>query len=73
LSDDSSQDNEISTDSDAGEGGIRLFEDKRPRGHRHEDRELKKERKKTTKAEQREKRKSKMPKAEKKRRIKTSR
>jgi RIO kinase 1 len=73
LSDDSSRDNESSTDSDAGEGGSRLFEDKRPRGHRHEDRELKKERKKTIKAEQREKRKSKMPKAEKKRRIKASR
>lgn len=42
LSDDSSQDNESSTDSDAGEGGSRLFEDKRLRGHRHEDRELKK-------------------------------
>jgi RIO kinase 1 len=73
LSDDSSQDNESSTDSDAGEEGSRPFEDKRPRGHRHEDRELKKERKKTTKAEQREKRKSKMPKAEKKRRMKASR
>jgi len=75
LSDDDSHDSESSTDSSAGEGegDSRHFEDKRPRGHRHEDRELKKERKKTTKAEQREKRKSKMSKAEKKRRIKSSR
>ncbi len=92
LSDDDSQDSQDSksnTDSEAGEGNSRLFEDKRPRGHRHEDRELKKvrppflymrhclipaqERKKATKTEQREKRKSKMPKAEKKRRIKASR
>lgn len=42
LSDDNSQDNKSSTDSVAGEEGGRLFEDKRPRGHRHEDRELKK-------------------------------
>ena len=41
LSDDGSQDSESSTDSEA-EGDSRLFEDKRPRGHRHEDRELKK-------------------------------
>jgi len=51
---------------------IKPFEDKRPRGHRHEDRDLKKERKKATKAEQRERRRSKMPKAEKKKRIKAS-
>jgi len=44
-----------------------------PRGHRHEDREAKKERKKTVKAEAREKRKNKMSKAEKKRRIKNTR
>jgi RIO kinase 1 len=88
LSDDDSQDSKSSTDSEAGEGDRRLFEDKHPRGHRHEDKELKKvrpflytrrglipaqERKRATKAEQREKRKSKMPKAEKKRRIKASR
>lgn len=89
LSDDDSQDSKSSTDSEAGEGDSRPFEDKHPRGHRHEDRELKKvpppfpytrrclipaqERKKATKAEQREKRKSKMPKAEKKRRMKASR
>ncbi len=85
----SDEDSKSNTDSEAGEGNSRLFEDKRPRGHRHEDRELKKvrppflymrhclipaqERKKATKTEQREKRKSKMPKAEKKRRIKASR
>jgi len=72
ISDDGSQDGESSTDSEA-EGDSRVFEDKRPRGHRHEDRELKRERKQTTKAEQREKRKSKMSKAEKKRHIKASR
>ncbi|KAF9241115.1 RIO1-domain-containing protein [Melanogaster broomeanus] len=44
-----------------------------PKGHRHEDRDAKKERKKTVKAEAREKRKNKMPKAEKKRRIKNTR
>ncbi|KAI6030861.1 RIO1-domain-containing protein [Pisolithus orientalis] len=43
-----------------------------PRGHRHEDREAKKERKKAVKAEAREKRKNKIPKAEKKRRIKVT-
>ncbi|KAI6130000.1 RIO1-domain-containing protein [Pisolithus thermaeus] len=42
------------------------------RGHRHEDREAKKERKKAVKAEAREKRKNKMPKAEKKRKIKNT-
>jgi RIO kinase 1 len=64
------------------------FEERRPRGHRHEDRDAKKvrclsslsllrqrssqERKKAVKEEAREKRKNKMPKAEKKRRIKTT-
>ncbi|KAH7885222.1 RIO1-domain-containing protein [Phlebopus sp. FC_14] len=46
---------------------------KAARGHRHEDRNAKKERKKAVKAEAREKRKNKMPKAEKKRKIKSSR
>ncbi|KAF9533144.1 RIO1 family-domain-containing protein [Crepidotus variabilis] len=46
------------------------FKDKMPRGHRHEDKDVKKERKKQVKAEQKERRKSKMPKAEKKRIIK---
>ncbi|KAG8823341.1 protein kinase rio1 [Serendipita sp. 401] len=49
------------------------FVEKKRRGHRHEDKEAKKERKKATKDEQREKRKVKMPKAEKKKLIKKSR
>ncbi|KAH7908043.1 RIO1-domain-containing protein [Hygrophoropsis aurantiaca] len=44
-----------------------------PRGHRHEDRDAKKERKKAVKAEAKEKRKNKIPKAEKKRKIKNTR
>ncbi|KAJ8080543.1 Serine/threonine-protein kinase rio1 [Marasmius tenuissimus] len=47
--------------------------EKKPRGHRHEDREAKKERKKAVKAEAKEKRKNKMPKAEKKRLMKKTR
>ncbi|KAF8798965.1 RIO1-domain-containing protein [Phlegmacium glaucopus] len=43
------------------------FVERKPRGHRHEDKESKKERKKLVKAEAKEKRKQKMPKAEKKR------
>ncbi|KAF9483472.1 RIO1-domain-containing protein [Pholiota conissans] len=46
------------------------FVEKKPRGHRHEDKEAKKERKKAAKAEAQEKRKKKMPKSEKKRIIK---
>ncbi|KAJ3553838.1 hypothetical protein NM688_g3405 [Phlebia brevispora] len=45
---------------------------RKPRGHRHEDKEAKKERKKAAKAEAREKRKHKIPKAEKKRKVKTT-
>ena len=41
LSDDGSQNSEGSTENEA-EGDSRPFEDKHPRGHRHEDRELKK-------------------------------
>ncbi|KAL0961095.1 hypothetical protein HGRIS_006077 [Hohenbuehelia grisea] len=52
----------------AGEDG--KHEPRKPRGHRHEDRDAKKERKKAVKEEAREKRKHKMPKAEKKRGIK---
>ncbi|XP_006462576.1 hypothetical protein AGABI2DRAFT_186466 [Agaricus bisporus var. bisporus H97] len=47
--------------------------EKGPKGHRHEDRELKKERKKAVKAEAKERRQNKMPKAEKKRLMKRSR
>lgn len=43
-----------------------------PRGHRHEDKEAKKDRKKAVKEEARERRKNKMPKTEKKRRIKAT-
>ncbi|OAX42837.1 RIO1-domain-containing protein [Rhizopogon vinicolor AM-OR11-026] len=50
-----------------------VLDSRAPRGHRHEDREAKKERKKAVKAEAREKRKTKIPKADKKRKIKTSR
>ncbi len=71
------------------EDGGRHFDEKTPRGHRHEDREAKKvaiysfvititeqspqERKKAVKEATREKRKTKMPKAEKKKKIKASR
>ncbi|KAF4577215.1 protein kinase rio1 [Pleurotus pulmonarius] len=59
-------------DSDEGDSDALIDGDQRrkPRGHRFEDKEAKKERKKTTKAEAREKRKNKTPKAEKKRLIK---
>ena len=83
LPQDSPQDSESDSSTEAEGQDVKPFEEKRPRGHRHEDRELKKvyiasiykpssdcriqERKKATKAEQRERRKSKMPKAEKKR------
>jgi RIO kinase 1 len=50
-----------------------VFDPRTPRGHRHEDREAKKERKKAVKTEAREKRKTKIPKAEKKRKTKSSR
>ncbi|KAF8505133.1 RIO1-domain-containing protein [Hysterangium stoloniferum] len=49
------------------------IQDRRPRGHRNEDKDAKKERKKAVKEAAREKRKTKMPKAEKKRRVKTTR
>ncbi|KAF9221563.1 RIO1-domain-containing protein [Gyrodon lividus] len=61
------------SDEDEAEGKKDGSEGKAPRGHRHEDRDAKKERKKAVKAEAREKRKNKMPKAEKKRRIRNSR
>ncbi|QRW06600.1 atypical/RIO/RIO1 protein kinase [Ceratobasidium sp. AG-Ba] len=55
-----------------GAGAEDEFVEKKPRGKRHEDKDAKKERKKAAKEEAREKRKHKMPKAEKKRRIKTT-
>ncbi|KAL1745122.1 RIO1-domain-containing protein [Schizophyllum fasciatum] len=56
-----------------GEGEGEGFKERKPRGHRHEDKEAKKERKKAVKAENKEKRKQKMPKSEKKRIMKKSR
>ncbi|KAJ7672787.1 RIO1 family-domain-containing protein [Mycena rosella] len=65
---DDEEDGDGDADKDGeGEGG---FEERTPRGHRHEDRDAKKERKKAVKAEAKERRKHKMPKAEKKRSIK---
>ncbi|KAF5385706.1 hypothetical protein D9757_005502 [Collybiopsis confluens] len=43
-----------------------VYQERKPRGHRHEDREAKKERKMAVKAEAKEKRQNKMPKSEKK-------
>ncbi|KAG6890624.1 hypothetical protein C0995_006600 [Termitomyces sp. Mi166 len=64
-------DGENENDPDAeSKGG---FVERKPRGHRHEDKYAKKERKQAVKAEAREKRKHKMPKAEKKRSMKKSR
>ncbi|KAJ4482087.1 RIO1-domain-containing protein [Lentinula aciculospora] len=57
-------------DNDAGSAGV--CSERKPRGHRHEDREAKKERKKAVKAEAKEKRQNKMPKSEKKRMMKKS-
>ncbi|KDR82805.1 hypothetical protein GALMADRAFT_238357 [Galerina marginata CBS 339.88] len=65
----SSEEEEESEDEGSGEEKDGFVE-KKPRGHRHEDKEVKKERKKQAKAEAKEKRKHKMPKAEKKRIIK---
>ncbi|KAJ7134663.1 RIO1 family-domain-containing protein [Mycena epipterygia] len=59
-----------SDEDDEEEGPEGTFEERRPRGHRHEDRDAKKERKKAVKAEAKERRKHKMPKAEKKRSVK---
>jgi len=58
---------------ESGEDGGSGYEDKKPRGKKHEDKESKKEHKKAVKEESREKRKHKMPKAEKKRKIKATR
>ncbi|KAI0789731.1 RIO1 family-domain-containing protein [Abortiporus biennis] len=66
-------DEDGSEDSDLEESeGEGEFKERKPRGHRNEDKEAKKERKKATKEEAREKRKHKIPKAEKKRKIKVS-
>ncbi|KAJ6559157.1 RIO1-domain-containing protein [Mycena vulgaris] len=71
-SDDEAEDAEGSDDDEEedGKGDGAGFEERTPRGHRHEDRDAKKERKKAVKAEAKERRKHKMPKAEKKRSVK---
>jgi len=62
---------EDDSDQEPSEG--EAFKEKRSRGHRNEDKEAKKERKKGVKEAVRERRKHKMPKAEKKRQIKATR
>ncbi|KAJ3758621.1 RIO1-domain-containing protein [Lentinula raphanica] len=59
-------------DEDNGADPAGVFAERKPRGHRHEDREAKKERKKAVKAEAKEKRQNKMPKSEKKKLLKKS-
>jgi len=61
-----------SEDADENQDG-KEYQSRKPRGHRHEDKEAKKERKKSVKVEAREKRKNKIPKAEKKRKVKNTR
>ncbi|KAJ9110133.1 hypothetical protein QFC19_001804 [Naganishia cerealis] len=68
FEDEENEDTEEDTDGSDDEEGS----EKKSRGFRHEDREAKKDRKKALKEENREKRKNKMPKAEKQRKIKTS-
>ncbi|KAJ7366927.1 RIO1-domain-containing protein [Mycena albidolilacea] len=65
---DDDEDGDGDTDAEDGEGDA--FQERTPRGHRHEDRDAKKERKKAVKAEAKERRKHKMPKADKKRAVK---
>ncbi|KAJ3801560.1 RIO1-domain-containing protein [Lentinula aff. detonsa] len=62
-------------EADGGDNGANsagVYSERKPRGHRHEDREAKKERKKAVKTEAKEKRQNKMPKSEKKRMMKKS-
>lgn len=68
---DDSEDDEENDEGEEGEDG-KPFADKKPRGHRNEDRDAKKGRKKAAKEEAREKRKHKMKKADKKKKIKAS-
>ncbi|KAJ7107285.1 RIO1 family-domain-containing protein [Mycena crocata] len=67
---DESEEEGSDEDEDGDKDGEGTFEERQPRGHRHEDRDAKKERKKAVKAEAKERRKHKMPKAEKKRSVK---
>lgn len=69
---DDSEDSDID-DSESGEAGEGEVAERKPRGHRHEDKDVKKERKKAAKEEAREKRKHKMKKADKKKKVKASR
>ena len=71
-SEDDEDDESESDETDADDSAKRSSE-RKPRGHRHEDRDVKKERKKAVKEEARERRKHKMKKAEKKKKIKATR
>ncbi|KAK7048407.1 Serine/threonine-protein kinase RIO1 [Favolaschia claudopus] len=70
--DEESDDDDEADGSSAEDEDGNAFQERTPRGHRHEDRDAKKERKKAVKAEAKERRKHKMPKAEKKRAMKKS-
>ncbi|KAG6909127.1 hypothetical protein DXG01_001879 [Tephrocybe rancida] len=74
FSESESDDEDRESDDDEGDDGEGKegFVERKPRGHRHEDKDAKKERKQAAKAEAREKRKHKMPKADKKRSMKKS-
>ncbi|KAH6912610.1 atypical/RIO/RIO1 protein kinase [Coprinopsis sp. MPI-PUGE-AT-0042] len=69
--DEGSSDDETEAHTDDGGDSEKGFE-RKLKGHKHEDKEVKKERKKAAKAEARERRKTKMPKAEKKKLLKKS-
>ncbi|KAL5524307.1 RIO1 [Sanghuangporus sanghuang] len=72
--DSSETEDEDDSDSDSGQAdSAQRSGDRKPRGHRHEDRDSKKERKKAVKEEARERRKHKMKKAEKKKKVKATR
>ncbi|KAJ3550698.1 hypothetical protein NMY22_g298 [Coprinellus aureogranulatus] len=70
--DNSESEGDEGSEDEEGEEGEKGFVEKKPRGHKFEDKEAKKERKKAAKEEAREKRKNKMPKAEKKKLMKKS-
>ncbi|KAH9854713.1 RIO1 family-domain-containing protein [Lenzites betulinus] len=68
----SNEDDDSEEDESGDEDGQDGRQERKPRGHRHEDKQAKKDRKKAAKEEAREKRKHKIPKAEKKRKVKTT-
>ncbi|RXW22501.1 hypothetical protein EST38_g3368 [Candolleomyces aberdarensis] len=73
VAEESGEDEEDSDEDDEQEeDGKDGFVERKPRGHKHEDKDAKKERKKAVKEQAREKRKNKMPKAEKKKLVKRS-